>query len=108
MVQYRRAQVALDSAALAAATLLDEEAFVNENVVQLLPTDAYVAAQRYVHENGQRYVSITGFSVSGTQVIVYGAADAPTLFMRIFGINRVRLNLTASAELKYGITEEGQ
>lgn len=108
MVQYRRAQVTLDSAALAAATLLDEEAFVDDNIVQLMPSDAYIIALRYVHENGQGHVFLTGFSVSGTQVDVHGTVASPTIFMRIFGINQVRLNLSARAELKYGITEEGQ
>jgi Flp pilus assembly protein TadG len=108
MVQFRRGQVTLDSAALAAATQLDEETFSSENLVQLNPSNAYLAATRYAQENGQGQVSVTGINVSGAQVDVYGTVAAPTIFMRIFGINRVRLNLSASAELKYGITEEGQ
>ncbi len=108
MVQYRRAQVALDSAALAAATMLDEETFVDDDVVQLLPTDGYLIASRYIQENGQGRVSLTGFYVSGTEVVVHGTATSPTLFMRIFGINQVRFDLSARAELTYGITEEGQ
>jgi hypothetical protein len=31
-----------------------------------------------------------------------------TLFLQIFGVPSVRLNLSTSAELKYGITEENQ
>jgi hypothetical protein len=53
-------------------------------------------------------VAITGVSVSGPQITVSGAVTAPTLFMRLFGVNDVVFSLTASAELKYGITEEGQ
>jgi hypothetical protein len=108
MVQYRRAQVALDSAALAAATMLDEETFLDENVVQLLSTDGYLIASSYIQQNGQGRVSLTGFQISGTEVVVHGTATSPTLFMRIFGINQVRFDLSARAELKYGITEEGQ
>ncbi|MCC7362040.1 MAG: hypothetical protein IT317_21325 [Anaerolineales bacterium] len=108
MVQYRRAQVALDSAALAAAAMLDEETFVDNNVVQLLPTDGYLIAARYVQENGQGHVSLTGFQASGTDVVVHGTATSPTVFLRIFGINQVHFDLSARAELKYGITEEGQ
>ncbi len=108
MVHYRRGQVALDSAALAAATQLNEEAFANTNAVELRPSSAYLAALRYAGENGQGHVSITGINVSGTKVTIYGAVASPTIFMRIFGINQVRLRLSSRAELKYGITQEGQ
>ncbi len=108
MVQYRRGQVALDSAALAAATQLDKDFFRTDNLVQLTPTDAHVLAMTYASENGEGHVSITGISVHGTQVDVYGVVTSRTVFLRIFGVNQVRFDLSARAELKYGITEEGQ
>ena len=108
MVQYRRGQVALDSAALAAATQLDRFAFVDDNTMQLSPAEAVAAATWYAQENRRGNVAITGINISGTRVLVNGSVASPTIFMRIFGINQVRLNLSASAELKYGITEEGQ
>ena len=108
MVQYRRGQVTLDSAALAAATQLNKDVFSTTNKVELVQSDAQLAAMRYAQENGQGHVTVTGINVSGTQVTIYGAVASPTIFMRIFGINQVRLSLSARAELKYGITQEGQ
>lgn len=108
MVQYRRGQVALDSAALAAAAQLDRFAFVDDNTIQLNPADAAAAATQYAQENGRGHIAITGISIAGTQVFVYGTVTSPTIFMRIFGVNQVQLDLSARAELKYGITEEGQ
>ena len=108
MVQYRRGQVALDSAALAAATQLDRFAFVDDNTMQLSPAEAVAEATQYLQRNRRGNIAITGINISGTRVFVSGSIASPTIFMRIFGINQVRLNLSASAELKYGITEEGQ
>ena len=108
MVQYRRGQVALDSAALAAATQLDRVAFVDDNTMQLSPAEAVAEATQYLQRNRRGNIAITGINISGTRVFVSGSIASPTIFMRIFGINQVRLNLSASAELKYGITEEGQ
>ncbi|MCC6192506.1 MAG: pilus assembly protein [Anaerolineales bacterium] len=108
MVQFRRGQVTLDSAALAAATQLDRATFVEENAVELSVSEAVALATRYANQNGQGRVVVTGIDVSGTQVAVYGTVASPTIFMRIFGINQVRFDLSARAELTYGITEEGQ
>ena len=108
MVQYRRGQVTLDSAALAAATQLNKDVFSTTNQVELIQSDARLVAMRYAQENGQGHVVVTGINVSGTKVTVYGAVASPTIFMRIFGIDQVRLSLSARAELKYGITQEGQ
>jgi hypothetical protein len=108
MIQYRRGQVTVDSAALAAATQLDEDGFIASNIVELASSDAYFAALRYAAENGQGHVSITGINISSTQVAVFGTVTSPTIFMRIFGIGQVRMHLFATSELKYGITEEGQ
>jgi Flp pilus assembly protein TadG len=108
MVQYRRAQVAMDSAALAAATQLDRERFTADDTVQLSPAEAVAEAMLYAQENDQGHLSVTGISVSGPRVVVHGTVTSPTIFMRIFGINQVHLNLTSRAELKYGITEAGQ
>jgi Flp pilus assembly protein TadG len=108
MVQYRRAQVAMDSAALAAATQLDRERFTADDTVQLSPAQAVAEAIRYAQQNDQGHLSVTGINVSGARVDVHGTVTSPTIFMRIFGINQVHLNLSSRAELKYGITEEGQ
>ena len=108
MVNYRRGQVALDSAALAAATRLNKDEFTETNTVDLEAGSAYYLSTSYAFDNAHGILSITGIEVTGAQVVVYGTVSSPTVFMRIFGINQVRLHLSSRAELKYGITEEGQ
>lgn len=108
LIQYRRGQIAVDSAALAAAAELDEVIFREANEVQLNSGEAYAAALQYGQQNGGGRVAITGVSVAGRQVTVSGQVTAPTLFMRLFGVGTLRFNLSANAELKHGITEEGQ
>jgi hypothetical protein len=41
-------------------------------------------------------------------VTVNGTVSSPTLFFRLFNIPQVTFNLSATAELAYGITEEKQ
>lgn len=107
LTHYRLGQVTVDGAAYAAATFLDGEAFEQTNDVILHPGDACSAAALYTADNGQGVVSIT-CAVSGNRVDIAGTVTAPTLFMRIFGVSQLTFYPNASAELKYGITEEGQ
>lgn len=111
-VHYRLGQAIVDDAAYAAATALDEEVLAGPtNEVRLDPTEACGLAEGYAAENSARNGNALGglsCSANGTTVTVSGQVSAPTIFMRIFGINQMTFHLTSSAELKYGITEEGQ
>lgn len=108
-VNYRLGRVTVDSAALAAATKLDERVFRDvENAVVLDTEEAYQAALHYAEWNGRGRVAITGVNIFGNRVNVYGSVTAPTIFMRVLGVNETVFNLSAEAELKFGITEEGQ
>ena len=108
-VHYRLGRVTVDSAALAAATKLDERVFRDvENAVVLDTEEAYQAALAYAEWNGRGRVTITGVNIFGNRVNVYGSVTAPTVFMRVLGVNETVFNLSAEAELKFGITEEGQ
>ena len=111
-VHYRLGQAIVDDAAYAAATALDEETLSGiTNEVTLDPAEACSLASENAAENSARNGGVLGSvscSVSGTNVTVSGQVTSPTIFMRIFGINQVAFDLTSSAELKYGITEEGQ
>ena len=102
----RRAQMAVDSAAVAAATALNEARFKNTNTVALKPELAQAAASRYATTNYPGFP--IACAVNGAQVDCVGSADVPTYFLRLVGISRVRIGAHASAELKYGITREGQ
>lgn len=107
-VNYRLGRATVDSAALAAATMLNEEVFEDSNEIALKNDDAYETAIHYADLNGQGRVAVTGVTVSENTVYVYGTVVSPTLFMRILAIDHVTFNLSAEAELTYGITEEYQ
>ncbi len=108
LVYYRIGQVTVDSAVVAAATQMDEDVFLTEENEVVLRADlACEEAQAYAAFNGRGVVSIS-CSVTGNQATVSGNVTAPTLFLRIFGITGVPFDISATAELKYGITEEGQ
>jgi Flp pilus assembly protein TadG len=105
MVQ-RRAQVAVDSAAVAAATALNEATFMNANRVELEAGLAQSAASRYASRNFPHLA--VACAVNGTRVTCTGTADVSTYFMRLVGITNVRVSAHADAEFKYGIETEGQ
>lgn len=111
-IHYRLGQSIVDDAAYAAATALDEVALVSvANEVTLDPAEACGRASDYAAENSTRNGNVLGgisCSVSGANVTISGQVTSPTIFMRILGINQTTFSLTANAELKYGITEEGQ
>lgn len=108
LISYRRGQITVDAAALAAAAQLDEPAFRDQNIVQLNSGAAYAAALQSAQTNGGGRVAITGVSVGGAEVVVTGQVSAPVLFLRIFGVGQMRFTVSAGAELKHGITEENQ
>ncbi len=106
LVVQRRAQVAVDSAALAAATALNESKFTNSNDVALDVVAAQDAASHYAHTN---FPSLAvACAVNGTQVTCTGNARVPTYFMRLVGLTSVQVSAHAASEFKYGIEHEGQ
>lgn len=108
LLYYRIGRVTVDSAAVAAATQMDEGVFLEEeNDVVLDAGRACDEAQQYAAFNGRGVVSIS-CSVDANRATVTGRVEAPTVFLRIFGITSVPFSLNATAELKYGITQEGQ
>ena len=107
LIYYRIGRVTVDSAAVAAATQMDEVVFDQENEVVLDAGRACDEAQQYAVFNSRGVVSIS-CSVEANRATVIGRVEAPTLFLRVFGIRSVPFSLSATAELKYGITEEGQ
>lgn len=115
LVERRRAQGAVDAAALAAAMGVNEGYFQSYDQVQLDSGKAQTLASFYTHENTGSSSGISSLNVtctvSGpnkTHVDCNGSLNVPTIFMRLGGIPSVHLNLTASSDLKVGITQEGQ
>lgn len=108
LIYYRIGRVTVDSAAVAAATQMDEDVFLTERNEVVLRADlACEEAQHYVDANSRGVVSVSCW-VEDNRATVTGSVVAPTLFLRVFGITGVPFNISAAAELKYGITEEGQ
>lgn len=105
---YRLGQVTVDGAAYAAATQLDKDVFVGAaNAVMLHTSNACAVADVYAAENGRGFVAVACLT-SGATVTINGTVTAPLIFMRVFGMRQLTFHPSASAELKYGITEEGQ
>ena len=109
-IHYRLGRITVDSAALAAATKLDEREFRDggDNAIVLEAGEALTAAQQYAARNGRGRVTITGVSVSENRATVSGSVTSPTLFLALFNVPAITFNLSAEAELAYGITEENQ
>jgi Flp pilus assembly protein TadG len=109
-LHYRLGRITVDSAALAAATQLDEREFRDggSNVVVIEVGEAYAAAQHYAALNGRGRVALTGIRVRENRVTVTGAVTAPTFFLALFNVPDITFNLSAEAELTYGITAENQ
>jgi len=109
-LHYRLGRITVDSAALAAATKLDEREFRDggDNAIVIEVGEAYAAAQQYAARNGRGRVTITGVSVNENRTVVSGSVTSPTLFLALFNVPAVTFNLSAEAELAYGITEENQ
>jgi len=117
-VRYRLGRIAIDGAAYAAATALDRKEFIESGEgqtysagsqeVKLDAAEAESLARQYAQGNGKKALQVTAVIVDETHVTVYGYVISPTVFMRIFGKGNFRIPISAQAELKYGIEEEGQ
>jgi Flp pilus assembly protein TadG len=117
-VRYRLGRIAIDGAAYAAATALDRKEFIESGEgqtysagsqeVKLDTAEAESLARQYAQGNSKKALQVTAVIVDETHVTVYGYVISPTVFMRIFGKGNFRIPLSAQAELKYGIEEEGQ
>ena len=108
LVYYRIGRTTVDGSAYAAATELDRREFLTEqNDVVLNASRACATAYDYATQNGHGRVSISCFA-QGNRATVAGQVTAPTLFLRVFGIASVPFHFSSTAEIKYGITQEGQ
>jgi uncharacterized membrane protein len=110
-LRYRRAQIAVDSAALVAATRLNRAEFSDSNKVQLQvggTNGAIQAAFDFARANAPGLVTLTRVDVKDNQVDVDGVVTVEPMLLRLLGAHSLTLTLHASAELKHGITKEGQ
>lgn len=108
MIEYKRAQVAIDSAAFAAAQRIDRGQFFRDQIVVLSPQEATATGGLYGTLNSRGSVKVTAIEVYGNVVVARGYAQIDTIFLKMFGAGKVRLDLTSQATPLYGISRAGQ
>jgi Flp pilus assembly protein TadG len=106
LIVRRRAQIAVDSAALGAASVLDEAQFATTNDVVIQQALAQAEAARLARVNYKGFA--VACQINGARVVCSGSRAVPLQFMKLVGINSLTVTVRATAELKHGITDEGQ
>src|SRR5574341_305697 len=94
LVQYKRAQVAIDSAAFAAAQRIDRGQFFRDQIVVLEPGEAASTGGLYGSLNSRGNVHITAITVYGNTVIINGYATVEFAFLKMFGVASRTIRLT--------------
>lgn len=109
LANYRRAQIAADTAAHAASHQISIEVFMEANQV-VLAAPAFEKALQYgtYNSHGQLAIHTIALLNEGRLVRVTGAASLPTVFMRLVGINSVTVSVVGEAYPAYGIEYEWQ
>jgi len=105
---YRRAQIAADTAAHAASHCVSREVFYTSNQVVLAWEQAVYNAHDYGSYNSHGQVIIQHIVVGPNWVRVEGEALLPTIFMRFVGIPELRVRVVGEAYPAYGIDYEWQ
>ena len=100
--QRRDLQNVADAAALAGASQIDENAYRESagKTVSLDQSAAYTAAVGYLEQEGGLNYGVT---VAPQQVDVSVSRTATTGFLRVLGIDGVKISASASAEPRHGI-----
>lgn len=108
IVEYKRAQVAIDSAAFAAAQRIDRGQFFRDQIVVIDPGEAVTIGSLYGSLNSRGTVKVTSIEVYGNVVVARGYAEIDPIFLKMFGAGQVHLDLVSQASPLYGILREGQ
>lgn len=108
LIEYKHAQVAMDSAAFAAAQRIDRGQFFRDQIVVLNPQEATATGGLYGTLNSRGSVKVTAIEVYGNVVVARGSAQIDTIFLKMFGAGPVRLEVSSQATPFYGISRVGQ
>jgi len=113
LANYRRAQLAADTAAQAASHAVSIEVFWRTNQVVLASQAATERAQWILDQNGaatdgRPLLANVQIECGANWVRVIGQARLRTFFMRMFGIPEVRVPVRSVAYPAYGIEWEWQ
>lgn len=101
----RDLQNAADAAAIAGAMQLDIDAYRATGALVLDEAAAQAAAIEYLQAEGDVEYSVR---VSPEAVDVSVARNASTTFLRLVGVDDVRLSAQSSASPRHGIAEAGE
>lgn len=107
-ITYHRAQIALDSAAFAAAQAVDLDVLDHAQRVEINPYLAGQLAGQYASLNSRGRLQIVSFYVDGDTVYVTGTMVYRTLFASAVGLDTVRARVVSSATPGYGIVTAGE
>jgi hypothetical protein len=106
-VQFRQARWAADGAAVAAASEIDVAAFAREGQVVLHP-EAPAVAGWYAQQNDP-HLHITRVYVDDDNVVrVRGWVNVEPVFLSLFGVDGMKLNVRGQERPAWGISQEGQ
>jgi hypothetical protein len=107
---YRRAQIAADTAAHAASLQVSREVFYESNSVALAWEKSVAMAREYAEYNagGRMQVVIRQVTVGPNWVRVEADAVLPTIFFRFLGVPDICVRVVGEAYPAYGIDQEWQ
>jgi hypothetical protein len=107
-ITYHRAQVALDSAAFAAAQGVSAGRLDAEQRTELDFEGAQALAGTYANLNARGALTITSFEIHDDLVLVSGQMIYRTLLGEAFGVPVIRARVFSSASPGFGISSGGQ
>jgi Flp pilus assembly protein TadG len=108
--QYLRARWAVSAAGVAGASEIAPGTLAQTGQVRLT-AEALNTASRYAHRNDPhlRITSVNVVTQNGQQYIATrGWTYADTVFLKVFGVDGLRINVQAVERPAWGITREGQ
>jgi hypothetical protein len=104
--QFRRARWAADGAAVAAASSIDMQLFLDTGQIYLTEDALYTA----VYYAGQNHpgLHVSTVYVLDNVVHVQGWVQVDTVFLSLFGVGSVQLNVHGRERPVWGISQEGE
>ena len=104
--KFRRARWAADGAAVAAASDIDRELYRDQGMVRLTENALYTAVY-YAHENDPN-LHVHTLYVLDNVIYVQGQVHVETIFLGLFGVDGLTLNVRGQERPVWGIEREGE
>lgn len=104
--KYRRARWAADGAAVAAASEIDVQVFVQEGRV-VLTEHAMNTATWFARQNDPG-LHLSNVYVQGNVIHVQGSIEVEPVFLSLFGIGNMQLRVQGRERPAWGISQQGQ